>query len=88
MKEKAIKIHANVDEITMYKSLGEALMKTQVVEQALSHSITLKLNPDETKERADKFLRQQLRYTLGQAIKIVNEKNYTNYHYKKKLMLF
>lgn len=74
MKENFIKISANDDEINLYTSLGEALIKTQVVEQALSHSITLKMNPDETKERADQFLRQQQRYTLGQAIKIANEK--------------
>lgn len=73
MKENVIKISANDDEINFYTSLGEALLKTQVVEQALSHSITLKMNPGETKERADEFLRRQQRYTLGQAIKIANE---------------
>ncbi|RZL46034.1 MAG: hypothetical protein EOO93_26425 [Pedobacter sp.] len=73
MKENVVRIPANNDEITLYTSLGEALMKTQVVEQALSHSITLKMNPDETKERADEVLKQQQRYTLGKAIKIANE---------------
>lgn len=70
MTENAIKILANDDEISLYTSLGEALLKTQVVEQALSHLITLKMNPDETKERADEFLQQKQRYTLGQAIKL------------------
>lgn len=73
-----MKIPANNSEINLYTSLGEALMKTQVVEQALSHSITLKMNPDETKERADEFLQQKQRYTLGQAIKLaVTEKLYS-----------
>lgn len=40
MQENIIKIPANDQEIYLYTSLGEALIKTQVVEQALSHSIT------------------------------------------------
>jgi hypothetical protein len=73
MGETFVRIPANQDELNLYASLGEALMKTQVVEQALSHSITLKMNPDETKEQADEFLKRQQRYTLGHAIKIANE---------------
>ena len=77
MKENVIKIQANNNEINFYCFLGEALMKTQMVEQALSHSITLKMNPAETKERADEFLKQNQSYTLGQAIKIaIKEKLY------------
>lgn len=68
---------ANNNEISLYCYLGEALLKIQMLEQALSHSITLKINPDETKEKADEFLKKQQRYTLGQAIKIaINEKLY------------
>jgi len=78
MKENFVKTPANDEEINLYTSLGEALIKTQVVEQTLSHSITLKMNPDETKERADEFLRRQQRYTLGQSIKIANEKKLYN----------
>lgn len=77
MKENVIKIPANNNEINFYCFLGEALLKTQMVEQALSHSITLKMNPAETKERADEFLKQNQSYTLGQAIKIaIKEKLY------------
>jgi hypothetical protein len=68
MKE-GIKIPANQDEIELYCCIGEAILKTQIVEQALSHSITLKMNPDETKEKADEFLKQYQSYTLGKAIK-------------------
>jgi hypothetical protein len=77
MNEDVIKIPANRREIDLYCSIGEALLKTQIVEQALSHSITLKMNPAETKEKADEFLKQNQTYTLGQAIKIaVKEKLY------------
>lgn len=79
MKENVIKIPANNNEINFYCSLGEALLKTQMVEQALTHSITLKMNPAETKERADEFLKHNQSYTLGQAIKIaIKEKLYNS----------
>ena len=83
-----MKIPANDNEITLYASLGEALIKTQVVEQALSHSITLKINPDETKERADEFLRRQQRYTLGKAIKIANDERLYNISLQEELNAF
>jgi hypothetical protein len=70
MKKNVIKIQADNNEINLYCFLGEAILKTQMVEQALSYSITLKMNPTETKERADEFLRQNQSYTLGHAIKI------------------
>ena len=77
MKKNVIKIPANNNEINLYCFLGEALLKTQMVEQALSYSITLKMNPTETKERADEFLKQNQSYTLGHAIKIgIKEKLY------------
>lgn len=77
MRENVKKIPANNSEINLYCFLGEALMKTQMVEQALSHSITLKMNPAETKKRADEFLKQNQSYTLGKAIKIaIKEKLY------------
>lgn len=72
-----MKIPANNNEITLYCLIGEALLKTQIVEQALSHSITLKLNPFETKGRADEILERNQSYTLGHAIKIaVKDKLY------------
>jgi TnpA family transposase len=70
MRENVTKIPASQDEITLYCFTGEALWKIQIVEQALSHSITLKMNPEETKERADEFLKQHQSYTLGKAIKV------------------
>lgn len=77
MKENVIKIPANQNEITLYCFVGEALWRIQVVEQALSHSITLKVNPAATKERADEFLKRHQNYTLGTAIKVaIKEKLY------------
>ena len=75
MGKSIIKIPANNDEVTFYCFLGEALFKTQIVEQALSCSITLKMNPTETKERADEFLKQYQSYTLGQAVKVAIKDN-------------
>ena len=78
MKENKIRIPANTSEITLYCFLGEALLKIQMLEQALSYSITIKMNPDETRENADESLKKQQRYTLGQAIKIALEKKLFN----------
>ncbi|MGQ2981854.1 hypothetical protein [Flavobacterium sp.] len=88
MIEGVLKIPANNSEINLYCFLGEALFKTQMVEQALSHSITLKMNPAETKERADDFLKQNQRYTLGQAIKIAIKKNLYNSSIQNELNAF
>lgn len=78
MRGNVIKMPANQDEITLYYFVGEALWKIQIVEQALSHSITLKMNPAETKERADDFLKEHQSYTLGRAINIaIKEKLYS-----------
>lgn len=78
MPENKIRIPANNSEITLYCYLGEALIKIQMLEQALSHSITLKMNPDETKEKADEFLKEHQRYTLGKAVNIAKEKKLFN----------
>ena len=73
MRENIIKIPANENEITLYCFVGEAIWKIQIVEQALSCSITLKMNPDATKEKADKVLKQHQSYTLGMAVNIASK---------------
>lgn len=78
MKENMKRIPVDNTKITLYCFIGEALLKIQMLEQALSHSITIKMNPDETKEKADEFLKKQQRYTLGQAIRIALEKKLFN----------
>lgn len=78
MREDIKKIPANQNEINLYCFIGEAILKIQSVEQALSHSITLKMNPDSTKEHADEVLKKHQAYTLGAAIKIaIKEKLYS-----------
>lgn len=78
MTENMKRIPANESEITLYCHLGEALLKIQMLEQALSYTITIKMNPEETKEKADEFLKKQQRYTLGQAIRIALERKLFN----------
>lgn len=79
---------ANANEITLYCFLGEALLKIQILEQALSYSITIKMNSDETKDQADEFLKKQQRYTLGNAIKTALEKKLFNSDIEKELSSF
>jgi len=88
MKENVVKIPANNNEINLYCLLGEALLKTQMVEQSLSYSITIKMNPAETKERADEFLKQNQSYTLGRAIKIAVNENLYNLSLQDELNAF
>jgi len=88
MKENMKRIPANESEIILYCFLGEALLKIQILEQALSYSITIKMNPDETKEKADEFLKRQQRYTLGQAIRIALEKKLFNTAIQDELNFF
>jgi hypothetical protein len=88
MKENIHRIPANNDELNLYCQLGEALLKTQMVEQALSYSITLKMNPAETKEEADEFLKQHQTYTLGRAIKVAVDENLYNLSLQSKLNNF
>lgn len=88
MKKNATKIPANNNEINLYCFVGEAVLKIQMVEQALSYSITLKMNPEETKEKADECLKQHQRYTLGQAIKIAIRENLYNLSLQDELNAF
>jgi len=73
MSESVIKIPANKNETTLYCFVGEAIWKIQLVEQALSFSITLKMNPAATKKQADEALKQHQSYTLGKAINIATK---------------
>lgn len=75
MEAKTVRIPANQDEITLYTFLGETLCTIQYVELGLSHSITIKMNPTETKEKANEILKQHLSFTLGKAIKLAIKEN-------------
>ena len=81
-------ILANQAEITLYCFLGEAIYKTQVVEQALSYTITLKMSPSSTQEEADQYLEKQLTYTLGKAVHLSEKENLFPPSLKKALIAF
>lgn len=82
MKENIHRIPANRDELNLYCQLGEALLKIQVAEQALSYSITLKMNPAEIKERADEFLKQHQHTLWARPSKLRLTKNFIVCRYK------
>jgi hypothetical protein len=88
MREDIIKIPANENEIKLYCFVGEAIWKIQVVEQALSCSITLKMNPAATKEQADKVLKQHQSYTLGMAINIAGKEKLYDSSLQDELYMF
>jgi hypothetical protein len=69
MNTKSIRIPANENEIRLYSFVGEAIWKIQLVEQALSFAITLKMKPDANKEEAEKVLEQYQKLTLGKAVR-------------------
>lgn len=83
-----MKILANENEITLYCFVGEAIWKIQIVEQALSCSITLKMNPSSTKEQADKVLKQHQSYTLGKAINIASKEKLYSSSFQHELYTF
>ena len=88
MSRDIIKILANENEITLYCFVGEAIWKAQIDEQALSCSITLKMNPKATKEKAEEVLKNHQRYTLGKAIKIANKEKLYNSSLQNELNTF
>lgn len=61
---------ANPEEMMLYARMGEAVCKIQILEQALSHSITVKLNPDVNESDPNVFLSKQQSYTFGKVVKL------------------
>jgi hypothetical protein len=61
---------ASPEQMMLYARMGEAVCKIQILEQALSHSITVKLNPDVNENEANVFLSKQQSYTLGKVVKL------------------
>ncbi|MGX8764743.1 hypothetical protein, partial [Legionella pneumophila] len=63
------------DEMLLYCLIGEAVWMIQHLEDALSHSITLKKHVKKPYglplEQGNQFLNEYRSYTLGKAIKIV-----------------
>ena len=58
-------------EIKLYTCLGEAMAMIQFLEDCLSHSIIIKMNPRNiSRTHADEILSVHRKYTLGKGIKI------------------
>lgn len=75
MTEKRIDRSASGYEISLYCHVGEAVCTVQYVEDALSHSIVLKVSVPSTRSEADLDLEKHQKYTLGKAIRIAREKD-------------
>ena len=58
----------------LYERMGEAICQIQILEQALTHCLTLKLNPDVGESEANIFLSQQQRNTFGTVIRLAEKK--------------
>lgn len=73
MSEKYRFKPASQQEQSLYCVIGESICAVQHVEDALSHSIVLKKTKPKLRSEADKLLEEHRSYTLGRAIKIVEE---------------
>ena len=77
ISHKYSKKPANQDEIKLYCLIGEALCMVQHLEDALSHSITLKKDVKTPYsmplKKANELLEGYRFYTLGQAIKLAKK---------------
>ena len=73
----------------LYMLIGEALCAVQFIEDALSHTISMKhdiKHPNNvTKKEANEFLQKYRKLTLGDAIKVVKEKKLLDTELIKKL---
>lgn len=64
---------ASQEQIYLYTRMGEAICQIQILEQALSHCLTIRLNPDAKESEANIFLSRQQRNTFGRAVKLSAE---------------
>lgn len=65
---------ANQEQMWLYARMGEAICQVQILEQALSHCLALKLNPDVEESEANIFLLQQQRNTFGNVVRLAAKK--------------
>ena len=70
------------EQIMLYTLLGEAICQIQILEQALTHCLTLKLNPDVAESVATTFLLQQQRNTFGTAVRLAAKKALIRINYR------
>ena len=64
---------ASQQELSLYCFVGESVCAIQHVEDALSHSIVLKMTKPRLRSEADQLLEEHRSYTLGKAIKIAEQ---------------
>ena len=79
-KNKVLKsVPASQADIALYTHMGQALFAIQILEDCLSHAITLKKDvkhpSNMEKVKADEILESYQSYTLGRAIKVVEKAN-------------
>lgn len=66
---------ADQEQIFLYARMGEAICQIQILEQALSHCLTVKLNPSAEESEANTFLLKQQRNTFGNVVRLAAEKS-------------
>jgi hypothetical protein len=66
---------ASKQERSLYLLIGESVCAIQHVEDALSHSLTLKMERPRLKSAAEQILEKNHAYTLGAAIKVAKQSN-------------
>jgi hypothetical protein len=76
---------ASQEEMLLYARMGEAICKIQILEQALSHCITVKLNPDVKESDANVFLSKQQSLTFGTVVKLAAREGAFSDKLQKKL---
>ncbi len=65
---------ADQEQMWLYARMGEAICQIQILEQALSHCLTIKVNPDLEESEANIFLLQQQRNTFGSVVRLAAKK--------------
>lgn len=66
---------ADQEQMFLYARMGEAICQIQILEQALSHCLTVKLNPSAEESEANTFLLKQQRNTFGNVVRLAAEKS-------------
>ena len=76
---------ANQEQMWLYARMGEAICQIQILEQALSHCLALKLNPDVEESEANIFLVQQQRNAFGSVVRLAaKKKSFIRTNYRKR----
>lgn len=88
MKEKQQFNQASLLELHFYLLVGECLSLLQHLEETISHSLALKMNPKGSIQDADRSLKKNQRLTLGQAVKKAKEEKLFSKSLENELLKF